>query len=168
MPLDQSFSENLIVQEQIKLGQGAFLAGLWNLQWLSHQESYHAEHKIKRTAQRWMVHLMHKLQYALKTMWATRNRILHNTNDTETLRLKHLELDGIIQDIYQHKPHQRMMAHCDNFYFGRYDRDKLKHMKLQKKTNWIAGANLILTKYERATTVQSSERFTSYFQWDKG
>lgn len=155
------------LQDQIALGQGAFFAGLWTHQWLILQEGYHKDHRIKRQAARWLVHLIHKIQQVPKRMWNTRNKILHNTTDPVTLRRKHAELDGIIQTIYNRKPHQRLMAHCDNLYFRKYDRAKLTTLKLQKKTNWITGANLILAKYERSTTLQS-ERFTSYFQWDRG
>jgi hypothetical protein len=155
------------IHNQLDLGQGAFFAGLWIHQWLQLQELYHVEHGIKRHAQKWIIHLMHRIQQIPKAMWMTRNQILHKTTDLVTLNQKHEELNTIIQEIYERKPHQRMMAHCDNLYFSKYDRAKLTNLKLQKKTNWIAGANLILNKYERSTTLQS-ERFTSYFQWDNG
>lgn len=59
------------------------------------------------------------------------------------------------------------MAHCDVLYFKKHNQDQLRNFKLQKKLNWIAGANLIMTRYERTTSSQS-ERFKSYFQWDNG
>jgi hypothetical protein len=39
-------------------------------------------------------------------------------------------------------------------------------MTIHRKTNWIAGANLIMVKYDRVNTAQAM-RFMSYFQWDR-
>jgi hypothetical protein len=146
---------------------GAFFAGLWPRQWLVLQMTYHATHKIKRKAQRWIINLIRQIQNIPKAMWGVRNRILHNTEDSLTSLQKHADLNNIIDAIFKQKPHQRMMAHCDVLYFNKHNKDQLRNFKLQKKLNWIAGANLIMTRYERTTSSQS-ERFKSYFQWDNG
>lgn len=73
----------------------------------------------------------------------------------------------MIDRIHLLKPHSRLMSHCDNQYFNKYTKEQLKNMTTYRKTNWIAGAILILTKYERTTTVQSAW-FKSFFQWDRG
>jgi hypothetical protein len=155
------------IQTQLQLGQGAFFAGLWTHQWLRSQELFHQDKKLKRQAQKWLVTLIHKIQQIPKTMWMIRNCILHRPSDSITTQQQHAKLNSIIQDIYKRKPHPRMMAPCDQRYFTKYDQENLKQMQIQRKTNWITGANLILMKYERSTTV-TSERFMSYFQWDTG
>jgi len=158
---------NTNLQQQLQLGQGAFFAGLWTHHWLKLQEQYFSDQKSRCHAQRWVIKLMHKIQNIPKNMWTTRNHILHNISDSTAMKQKHDELDQLIQDIYNAKPHPRMMDHCDNLYFNKYNRTKLKNMKIQRKTNWIAGAQLILARYERSTSLQSA-RFASYFQWDNG
>jgi hypothetical protein len=155
------------IQGQLQLGQGAFFAGLWIRDWIQRQEIFHQQLRTPRTAQRWIVSLIQKIQQIPKAMWTVRNQILHKNMDTHTLQHKHDELDNLIDDIYLRKPHQRCMAHCDNQYFSKHTRTQLKNMKIHRKTNWITGATIILTKYERSTTLQSA-RFTSYFQWDNG
>lgn len=59
-------------------------------------------------------------------MWKVRNSILHRGPTNAVLVHQHAELDAIIESIYQCKPHPRTMAHCDNQYFTKYDRTKLK------------------------------------------
>jgi hypothetical protein len=101
-------------------------------------------------------------------MWKVRNSILHREPTNAILVHQHAELDEIIESIYQRKPHPRTMAHCDNQYFTKYNQAQIKNNENTKeKQTRIAGANLILTKYERGSTAQSA-RFKSYFQWDKG
>jgi hypothetical protein len=100
-------------------------------------------------------------------MWATRNQVLHNTLDNHVHLLQHDVLNEQIDIIMAKKPHSRLMAHCDNMYFLKHTKEQITNMKLKRKENWIAGAKLIITKYERTTTEQS-QRFTSYFQWDRG
>jgi hypothetical protein len=158
---------NVLLSSQYMLGSKAFFAGLWDKVWLQTQTKFHQERKWKKSALRWLIALTHKIQQVPFLMWQTRNSILHNQSNNFSSQAQHVELNGIIEKIFSRKPHQRTMAHCDACYFTKYDKDKLKQMKLQRKTNWIAGANLILTKYERSTTTQSA-RFKSYFQWDKG
>jgi ribonuclease HI len=164
-----TYAEELGMQihQQLQLGQGAFFAGLWTKHWLQQQEQYHQRVKIKRHAQRWLISLIQMIQQIPKTLWKVRNQVLHNTRDPLTLQRQHNELNATIDNIFQRKPHQRLMSHCDNLYFSKYTQTQIKHMKLHRKTNWITGANLILTKYERSTTNQSA-RFTSYFIWDNG
>jgi hypothetical protein len=156
------------IQHQLKLGQGAFFAGLWTYFWAQQQYQYFTGRpKLQHRVMRWIITLMHKIQAIPKAMWAVRNNILHNTQDTLILQQKHSELDNIIDTIYSTKPHPRTMSHCDSLYYSKYTRTQIKNMKLQRKTNWVTGANLILTKYERSTTTQS-KRFMSFFQWDRG
>ena len=100
-------------------------------------------------------------------MWKTRNRILHHTQENISKQLQHEHLNECIDEIFTRKPHPRLMSHCDNAYFKKYPTDTLRNMRLQRKTNWIAGANLIIAKYERTTSEQSM-RFRSFFQWDPG
>jgi hypothetical protein len=83
--------------------------------------------------------------------------------DNMITRDQHRELDLIIKGIFARKPHSRSMAHCNSAYFQKHDIQRVKKMTIRRKTNWITGANLILTKYERGTTTQS-ERFMSFFQ----
>lgn len=114
----------------------------------------------------WMVKLVHKIQAIPYEMWTTHNQILHKS-DNKVTQIQHKELDDSIDIIYLKKPHSRFMAHWDNQYFRKHDKEQIKRMSILRKTNWVAGANLILTKYEHTTTVQSAW-FQSFFQWDRG
>jgi hypothetical protein len=114
----------------------------------------------------WMIHLVHRIQEIPYKLWNTRNQILHQSTNFDTT-LQHTEINSLIEQIFLRKPHSRLMAHCDNLYFNKHPPEQLKKMTLHRKINWVAGANLILTKYERAMTVQSA-KFKSFFQWDRG
>jgi hypothetical protein len=152
--------------QQYSYGPRAFYAGLWLPQWRDRHEHYLRSIKSQRKSMTWMIHLIHRIQEIPYRLWTTRNQILHHSNNFDTT-LQHTELDSLIDNIILRKPHSRLMDHCDNFYFAKYSSEQLKNMTLHRKINWVAGANLILTKYKRAITVQSA-KFQSFFQWDRG
>jgi hypothetical protein len=155
-----------LVSLQQQLGRQAFFAGLWHTSWLTYQEAFHQSNWIKHSATQWILNLIRRIQQLPIHMWRTRNDILHSTTNNEYNKAQHEEqLDHLVESIFDRKPNPRTMAHCDNLFFCKHDKDKVKKMKLRRKINWITGANLILTKYERALTTQSA-RFFSYFQWD--
>jgi hypothetical protein len=152
---------------QLVLGEQAFFAGLWDKHWLEVQQAFHTQGNRRTSAITWTTKLIHKLQQIPFLLWHIRNDILHKQEDNFATQEQHNALNNIIDDLFKRKPHQRHMAHSDALYFTKYGSQQLKNMKIQRKTNWIAGANLIITKYERTSTTQSA-RFRSYFQWDKG
>jgi hypothetical protein len=152
---------------QYRLGLKPFLAGLWVNQWKEIQTAHHHTHKIKRSVDLWFNRLLHLIQAFPIIMWTARNKILHSSGETNyILQAQHTVLDEIIETIFNTIPPQRAMAHCDIAFFKKFDRAKIKKMKLRRKNNWITSANLILTKYD-STTAQS-QRFLSYFQRDRG
>jgi exonuclease III len=150
---------------QYELGSRAFFAGVWHQSWLHHQDAYHHRIKTRRSASTWLIQLIQKVQTIPIRLWHTRNNLLHKTEGNAQIQALHRDLDTIIKSIFSKKPHPRLMSHWDNSYFQKHDIHSVKNMKLRRKINWVAGANLILTKYERTTSVQSA-RFRSYFQWD--
>ena len=155
----------LIVSQQMTLGQSAFFASLWHPSWVDHQDSFYRQRKRQHSPTVWLIHLLHKIQSIPLTLWDMRNLILHTCQDNANNREQHNEMNLQIDQLFTHKPHPRLMSHCDNVYFHHRSIDQVKNMTLRKKTNWIEGANLILTKYERTNTLQSAH-FASYFQWD--
>jgi hypothetical protein len=149
------------------LGPRSFFAGLWSTQWYTLQEQYFNSARLQRSTNLWLSKLIHRIQRVPLDMWHTRNHILHRYNENFTKKETANELDLLIDDLYARKPHSRLLAHCDNVYFNKHGKDRVKKMTLRRKINWIAGANLIMAKYDRVTTTQA-KRFTSYFQWDRG
>lgn len=149
------------------LGPRTFYAGLWSTQWHALQVQHFSNTLSKRSTTLWLSKLIHTVQCIPYSMWHTRNQILHRNNENFTLTEQQTELDSQIDDLYDKKPHARLIAHCDNSYFTKHGRDKVKTMTIRRKINWVAGANLIMVKYDRVTTEQAT-RFTSYFQWDWG
>jgi hypothetical protein len=166
----EEFDENdsdTLTTKQLSFGRRAFFAGAWHHDWLIKQEIFHREKRVKRSATLWLIRLLHKIQLIPVIMWKTRNEILHSTTNNHTTEAQHSELNTIIEHIFSQKPHSRTMSHCDNAYFTKHSVDKVKQMKLWRKTAWITGANLIIHKYEQISTEQSV-RFLSFFQWDDG
>jgi hypothetical protein len=151
---------------QYHLGIHTFLAGLWLPEWKGLQSIYFSEHNLQKSVDLWFNRLMHLIQAFPSIMWATRNNILHTSRDNHVIQAQHRDLDDAIDRIFSTLPSQRIMAHCDITYFRRYDKLRLKAMTIQRKTNWVTGANLILTKYDNLPP--QSKRFLSYFQWDPG
>ena len=167
--LNDSHDYSAIVSWQYETGMRAFMAGLWLREWSSIQSEHFSELCPRRSSDLWLIRLMHLVQSIPRYMWKTRNQILHRSSeDNIVLQTQHKELDEIIDNIYERKPHQRLMSHCDVSFFRKYDKDKVKKFKVKRKTNWVTSANLILTKYERAGTTEQSKRFLSFFQWDRG
>lgn len=123
--------------------------------------------KSRKSATLWMIRLIHMIQKVPFHMWKARNSILHKTNDNYTKRQHNEDLNLIVDMIFARKPHSRCMAHCDNAFFKKHGVDRVKNMTIRRKLTWITGANLILTKYDRAQTSQA-DRFMSFFQWDRG
>lgn len=149
------------------VGLQTFVGGLWITQWRVMQERYYDSVKSTRSAKGWMTQLVHKVHNITISIWKTWNTILHKSNDTFIHQEQTKDLDHMIEVIFLRKPHARSITHCDNLYFSKYGIEKVKKMKIRQKINWITGANLILDKYTRVSTTQT-ERFMSYFQWDRG
>lgn len=156
-----------IALDQQRHGARAFFAGLWINQWRSRQERYYESVKSTRSPKIWMTRLVHKVHNIPFSMWKMRNTILHQSNENYIHQEQNNDLDHMIDIIFARKPHARSMTHCDNKYFTRYGIEKVKKMKIRRKINWVTGANLILDKYTRVSMTQT-ERFMSYFQWDRG
>jgi hypothetical protein len=138
-------------------------------QWyqLDTQYQYFTRMKLQQSGLVWLTRVIHKIQRIPMTMWQVRNHVLHTTTDNHSDQEQNKELDKAVDVIFLRKPHPRLMAHCDQAFFKKHRCDRIKQMTIRRKINWITGANLILTKYERGQTEQS-DRFTSYFQWDRG
>jgi hypothetical protein len=129
---------------QQRLGRRAFFAGLWHTSWINLQDIFHQDNRIQRSARQWILHLLRQIQMLPIHMWRTRNAILHSNNNNTVNQAHNAELDQIVDAIFN----PRMMAHCNNIYFSKHDKDKVKKMKIRRKTNRITGAQLILTKYK--------------------
>jgi hypothetical protein len=160
-------TETRYVWAQYKLGQRAFFAGVFAPEWIQRQETYFSLIKSRRSAQAWLSGVATKLQQIPLNLWRMRNTILHGSTDNKISELQHEDMNKQIDDIFTRKPHPRTMTHCDNMYFSKHSKDKLKQMGLQRKCNWVKGATLIIDKYNQANTTQA-QRFTSFFQWDRG
>lgn len=156
-----------VQRKQQAFGWQAFFAGAWHNEWVTLQQEHYDTTKSQRSVTHWAVQLLHKVQMLPIHMWHTRNNILHSTETNAMRFIQHTKINRVIDEIYERKPHPRLMSHCDNTYFSKHTKDQIKKFKIRRKTNWIRGANLILTKYDRTLTEQS-ERFTSFFQWDRG
>jgi hypothetical protein len=154
------------ILENISIGSRAFFAGLWSTGWRDKYDHHLRATHSPRNSMTWMAKLINKVQQLPYDMWTARNQVLHQS-DNRVTQQQHKELDEMIDIIFLKKPHTRFMAHCDNQYFQKHDKEQIKKMSIRRKTNWVAGANLILVKYERTTTVQTA-RFQSFFQWDRG
>jgi len=69
-----------------------------------------------------------KIQAVLYEMWRRRNKALHGDEDSKINKMKHEELNQAIGEIYDEKPHDRLLLpHVDVIYFR-------KQTKLQAKT----------------------------------
>jgi hypothetical protein len=167
LEIDTSIEPTSRLGVQIRLGQRAFFAGLWTIQWRQDHEHYLRETHSRKDSEKWMGYIINKVQSIPLIMWEARNALRSKTvNHLEKFRILN-DLNNDIDLIFNQKPHDRMMAHCDSSYFRKHSREQLKALKLHKKINWITGARLILAKYERIGTTQAAQ-FTSYFQWDRG
>jgi len=156
-----------LLQLQRAVGSRAFFAGLWIKGWEDALEEWHEAKGSRRSAMKWITQLKCRIQLFPISMWKTRNQLVHTSRDNYARQKQHEHLNQRIDELFQIKPHPRLLAHCDNNYFIRYSKDQVKNMKLQRKTNWVTGANLIISNYERNSTEQSM-RFRSFFQWDPG
>jgi hypothetical protein len=149
---DYSETASPVENLQRSLGPRCFYAGLWSTQWHTLQDRYLQNIRSRRSATVWLsnlIHMVHRIPYL---MWHTRNQILHQNTDNFTLQERHTELDALIDNLYSKKPHPRYMAHCDNYYFTKQGCENVKKMTIRRKINWIAGANLIMAKYDRVPT----------------
>jgi hypothetical protein len=165
---DGGHNNSAIVQIHKALGPRPFFAGLWSTQWYILQEQYFTIAHSQRSPKLWLSKLIHCIQCLPYDMWQTRNHILHRSTENVTVKEHAKELDSMIDEVYARKPHSRLLAHCDNIYFTKHGKERVKKMTLRQKIKWIAGANLIMIKYDRATSTVQAKRFTSYFQWDRG
>jgi hypothetical protein len=90
-------------------------------------------------------------------MWNHWNALWHRDTQRRVSTHQQDELNRLIDDIFDSKkPHDRLMAHCDQLYFKKHSKDKICDMKIHRKNNWIAGAQLILKKYDRIETTQAA------------
>ena len=154
-----------LAHSQSRISRQAFYGGVWHISWLHAQAQFHQLTKNRRSAEFRLIQLLHKVQLIPIHMWDTRNAILHSASNESIISAQNDDLNLIVDAIFSRKPHSRLMSHCDNAYFNKHDVEKIKKMKIRRKTNWVTGANLILTKYDRVNTAQSVQ-FTSFFQWD--
>lgn len=155
------------VRDQVLLGPSAFFAGLWTECWIRDHRQHYTDIKSRKDPSTWLTRIINRIQTIPLEMWAIRNKIRHTNGNSQERQRQNDELNSEIDRIFEKKPHDRLMAHCDIRFFRKHTKESVKSMKIHRKTNWISGANLILLKYQRNTTTQS-ERFTSYFQWDRG
>lgn len=155
------------VQQQIALGHDAFFAGLWTEQWKQDLDNFFRSRGSKREAGKWICHIINKIQSIPLEMWKCRNDMRNRDKSQSDLAIQQGELNTLLEEIFDKKPHDRLMAHCDSAYFRKHSKDTIRSMTVHRKTNWITGAKLILSKYDRIDTPQAA-RFTSYFQWDRG
>ena len=153
--------------DQYNLGKRAFLAGLWLTSWKVYQTQFFAEHNPRKSAELWMVRLLHLVQCIPVKLWKQRN-VLATRSEAFVSKAHHKDLDTLVDQIFSNKPHSRCMAHCDVAFFRKYDKEHVKKFKIHRKNTWITSANLILTKYERVGLSEQSKRFFSFFQWDRG
>jgi hypothetical protein len=167
LPLAQTQRHSLRLNQQLALGSKAFFAGLWSKQWLIDQDTYYKSIRTRRQSHKWMAHIISKIQLVPLGMWHKRNSLRSHKEQTIEKEERNRVLNQEVDAILGHKPHDRLMAHCDRIFFRKHSGEQIKAMKEHRKKNWITGAKLILDKYDRIETPQSA-RFTSYFQWDRG
>jgi hypothetical protein len=151
------------VRTQISLGLRAFYGGLWTVHWSQEQRRYLRIINSRRDPDKWLTHIIHKVQSIPLMMWDKHSSIKHQQQKNHDTTNQQVELNQEINTIFQKKTHDHVMAHCDLQYFRKHSKEKIKTMTIKRKTNWIAGANLILIKYKRVETPQEV-RFMSYFQ----
>jgi hypothetical protein len=155
------------VNEQVQLGHNAFFAGVWTTKWCRDQTQFYESIGSKRDPNKWMSYIITQVQRIPILMWNKRNSLRTASLQRQEVELKHKTLDTEIDNIFDKKPHGRLMAHCDNSFLKKYGKEQVEKMTLYQKTNWVEGARLILAQYERVDAPQAA-RFTAYFQWDRG
>jgi hypothetical protein len=60
------------------------------------------------------------------------------------------ELNSTIDAIFEQKPHDRLMAHCDSLYFWKRGKEMICSMKVHRKINRITGAAYIEVNIQHA------------------
>jgi len=150
-----------IAQQQIGAGQRAFTGGLWPLAWRTAQQDYYTRIRSKKSAAVWMSQTIIKIQAVLYEMWHRRNKALHGDEDSEVNKLRHEELNQAIDEIYDEKPHDRLLPHADVEYFRKQTKLQAKKKKLISKEDWVKVAQIILRTYEGL--MNRGGRITDYF-----
>jgi len=106
--LDDDWDPTLIdiANQQIGIGQRAFIGGLWPLAWRNAQQEYYTRIRNTKSAAVWMSQTILKIQAVLYQMWKRRNKALHGDEDSAVNKARHEELDQAIDAIYAAKPHR--------------------------------------------------------------
>ena len=98
---------------QIEVGQRAFIGGLWPMAWRTAQQEYNTRIRSKKSPAVWMSTTILKIQAMLYKMWRRQNKALHGDEDSEVNKTRHEELNAEINEIYNKKPHDRLLPHED-------------------------------------------------------
>jgi hypothetical protein len=128
---------------QAALGHRALTAGLWHTAWTEIPQQ-HNSNESRRQLDSWMLALITKVQNLILDLWYTRNEIMHKTEENLNNIAQHMELNLRIDNIYRRKPHYHLLTHAEVIYFTRRAPQALKPLQLQKKKDWVSGAEVIL------------------------
>ena len=164
--LQNHWSPRLIsaIHHQLHLGLRAFLGGIWAEEWVSLQQAYLTGHTKSTCPKLWVCKSIQSIQKMIKTIWASRNRHMHNNENSEERKRQHTTADTNIDIIFAKKKNisNRTMTTEAAAYFT-VKPTSIKNRTLRRKQRWIQDATDILDTFTALTPQQ--QRFLRYFQF---
>ena len=106
-----------VVAAQVRIGWENALRGRLSLQWRECQRRYYERTKSKRSADGWIVVLISKLWDLGWSLWDHRNKILHESEESDTLKGMN-EVDGKIRQQFQSQWQDLPARHQEIFHKG--------------------------------------------------
>ena len=140
-------------EEQLELGQRAFVGGWWSRKWRYAQQSYASRNNYRRSP-RWMANVISKYQDMIRLMWKERNEQKHRHETSEeyqreTNKIEN-EIDEIYEELHRIAPNERLLTKGEQRFFSR-QKVTIKRKKLRTKRKWVTDAQDILHVYRKRT-----------------
>jgi len=98
------YGKKSLIAKQIRIGQCAFIGGLWPKKWLALQQQYFTQTRSNKSPKFWKAKTIAHTQNLSFEMLLTRNAALRKYEDSTVNRTLHTALNTEIDDIYNSKP----------------------------------------------------------------
>ena len=148
--------------EQLQLGQRAFLGGWWSKKWLRAQRIYYEQNGKRNKPMIWLSKVIRDTQKIVREIWFERNEQLHKKETSAINQRRTQEANARIKQLFERKrnavPHARIPSAAIQRHFKRQKEEALIRKTLRAKQKWIRDTEIILDIYEQSTAAGQSMR----------
>ena len=135
------------IHNQRMIGLYPFVCGFLCTDWVTLQTTYLTKTGSRRCPKRWTAQLSGKLIDIIFEMWNHRNEVLHK-EENNIKEKQHKDLNETIHAIWSDLPNMRLLTETERRFFRHSTIQKVQHLNIHRKRQWIKRATSILDTFE--------------------